>query len=68
LEVDTSVTTEILKTQSKGKSVVISESGISDSQTIRELRRVGADGFLVGTSLVESSDIGHKLGELTQAL
>jgi indole-3-glycerol phosphate synthase len=68
LEVDTSVTTEILKKQSKGKSVVISESGISDSQTIRELRKVGADGFLVGTSLVESSDIGHKLGELTQAL
>jgi indole-3-glycerol phosphate synthase len=68
LEVDTSVTTEILKKQSKGKSVVISESGISDSQTISELRKVGADGFLVGTSLVESSDIGHKLGELTQAL
>ena len=68
LEVDTSVTTEILKKQSKGKSVVISESGICDSQTIRELRKVGADGFLVGTSLVQSSDIGHKLGELTQAL
>ena len=68
LEVDTSVTTEILKKQSKGKSVVISESGISDSQTIRELRKVGADGFLVGTSLVQSSDIRHKLGELTQAL
>jgi len=68
LEVDTSVTTEILKKQSKGKSVVISESGISDSQTIRELRKVGADGFLVGTSLVQSSDIGHKLGELTQTL
>jgi indole-3-glycerol phosphate synthase len=68
LEVDTSVTTEILKKQSKGKSVVISESGISDSQTIRELRKVGADGFLVGTSLVQSSGIGHKLGELTQAL
>ena len=68
LEVDTSVTTEILKKQSKGKSVIISESGISDSQTIRELRKVGADGFLVGTSLVQSSDIGHKLGELTQAL
>jgi indole-3-glycerol phosphate synthase len=68
LEVDTSVTREILKKQSKGKSVVISESGISDSQTIRELRKVGADGFLVGTSLVQSSDIGHKLGELTQTL
>lgn len=68
LEVDTSVTTRILKKQSKGKSVVISESGISDSQTIRELRKVGADGFLVGTSLVRSSDIGNKLWELAQAL
>jgi indole-3-glycerol phosphate synthase len=68
LEVDTSVTTRILKKQSKGKSVVISESGISDSETIRELRKVGADGFLVGTSLVQSSDIGHKLWELAQAL
>lgn len=68
LEVDTSVTTEILKNQNKGKNVVISESGISDSQTIRMLRKVGADGFLVGTSLAQSSDIGHKVEELAQAI
>jgi indole-3-glycerol phosphate synthase len=67
LDVDTSVTTEILTNQSKGKNVVISESGISDSITIRELRRVGADGFLVGTSLIQSSDIGRKMEELSQA-
>lgn len=68
LEVDTSVTAEILKKQHKGKNVVISESGISDSQTIRELRKIGADGFLVGTSLARSSDIGHKMEELAQAI
>lgn len=68
LDVDTSVTSEILTNQSKGKNVVISESGISDSQTIRELRKVGADGFLVGTSLVQSSDIGRKMEELVQTI
>jgi indole-3-glycerol phosphate synthase len=68
LDVDTSVTSEILTNQNKGKNVVISESGISDSQTIRELRKVGADGFLVGTSLIQSSDIRRKMEELAQAL
>ncbi len=68
LDVDTLVTSEILTNQSKGKNVVISESGISDSRTVRELRKVGVDGFLVGTSLVQSSDIGHKMEELAQAI
>lgn len=68
LNVDTSITSEILTNQNKGKNVVISESGISDSQTIRELRNVGADGFLIGAALIESSDIGQKMEELAQAL
>jgi indole-3-glycerol phosphate synthase len=68
LNVNTSITSEILTNQNKGKNVVISESGISDSQTIRELRNVGADGFLIGAGLIESSDIGQKMEELAQAL
>ena len=68
LNVDTSVTAEILTNQDKGKNVVISESGISDSRTIRELRRVGADGFLIGTSLHQSTNIKHKMEELAQAV
>jgi indole-3-glycerol phosphate synthase len=68
LDVDTSVTSAILTNQSKGKNVVISESGISDSRTVRELKKIGADGFLVGTSLIQSSDIGHKMEELAQAI
>ena len=68
LDVDTSVTAEILMNQDKGKNIVISESGISDTQTIRELRRVGADGFLIGTSIIQSSDIGRKIEELSQVI
>jgi indole-3-glycerol phosphate synthase len=68
LEVDTSITAEILNKHSKGENVVISESGISDAQTIRELRKAGADGFLVGTSILQSIDLASKLSELAQAL
>jgi indole-3-glycerol phosphate synthase len=68
LDVDTSVTSEILTNRNKGKNVVISESGISDSQTIRQLRKVGADGFLIGAGLIHSSDIGYKVQELAQAV
>jgi indole-3-glycerol phosphate synthase len=68
LDVDTSVTSEILTNRNKGKNVVISESGISDSQTIRQLRKVGADGFLIGAGLIQSSDIGYKVQELVQAI
>jgi indole-3-glycerol phosphate synthase len=68
LEVDTSITAEILNKHSKGQNVVISESGISDAQTVRELRRAGANGFLVGTSILQSLDIASKLGELAHAL
>ena len=45
LDVDTSVTSEILTNQSKGKNVVISESGISDSRTVRELGKLEQTGF-----------------------
>jgi len=68
LDVDTSITAEILNKHSKGENVVISESGISDEQTIRELRRAGADGFLVGTSILQSLDMGSKLRRLVHAL
>jgi indole-3-glycerol phosphate synthase len=67
LEVDTSITSAILTKRSKANAVVISESGISNAETIRNLRLAGADGFLIGTSLVKSADIESKLGELTQA-
>jgi len=46
-------------------STVISESGISSSEQIAELRRIGYSGFLIGESLMRSNDSESLLKELT---
>jgi len=45
-------------------SILISESGISSSEQIAELRRVGYSGFLIGESLMRSDDPQRMLKEL----
>lgn len=67
LQVDITNTERLLK-HGKGKSLIISESGISTPSDIQYLRNVGADAFLVGTSIMETSDIGAKVSELYNAL
>lgn len=67
LRVDIANTERLLK-HGKGKSLIISESGICKPRDIQYLRNVGADAFLVGTSIMESSDIGAKVSELYNAL
>ncbi|MDP2211039.1 MAG: indole-3-glycerol phosphate synthase TrpC [Candidatus Aquicultor sp.] len=47
--------------------VVISESGISTSSDIGRLLEAGADGFLIGESLLKSGDPAVKLTELLSA-
>jgi indole-3-glycerol phosphate synthase len=47
--------------------VVISESGISTSSDIGRLLEAGADGFLIGESLLKSGDPAAKLSELLSA-
>jgi indole-3-glycerol phosphate synthase len=44
--------------------VGISESGISCGSDIKRLLDAGADGFLIGESLLKSGDPGQKLAEL----
>lgn len=44
---------------------VISESGITSRAQMDELRRLGADGFLVGSALMKSSDLEAKVRSLT---
>lgn len=44
--------------------IVISESGISGSHHIKELLDAGANGFLIGESLLKSGDPERKLAEL----
>jgi len=44
--------------------VLVAESGISNSATIKELRATGVDAFLIGEALLNAHDIGRKLREL----
>lgn len=68
LQVDITNTEKLLKRYNKGKSIIISESGISTPEDIQYLKRAGADAFLVGTSIMQTPDIGAKISELYYAL
>lgn len=68
LAVDIKNTERLIKEHGKGSSVIISESGISKPADIQYLKKAGADAFLVGTSIMETGDIGAKVSELYHAL
>lgn len=68
LKIDIANTERLIKKLGKGKSIVISESGISKPADIQYLRNAGADAFLVGTSIMETDDIGGKVRELYNSL
>lgn len=68
LQVDITNTEKLLKRYDKGKSIIISESGISSPKDIQYLKSAGADAFLVGTSIMQTPDIGAKIYELYYAL
>jgi indole-3-glycerol phosphate synthase len=67
MNVDVRTTENILKKCAKNK-IVISESGISDPDQINYLRGVGADAFLIGTSIMQSNNIKDKVRELVMAV
>jgi indole-3-glycerol phosphate synthase len=65
MEVDIQTTVRILeKEKHKPNRIIISESGIKTKQDIELLKNAGASGFLIGTSILKSKDIGAKLREL----
>jgi indole-3-glycerol phosphate synthase len=68
LQVDITNTERLLKRYNKGKSIIISESGISGPKDIQYLKSVGADAFLVGTSIMQTQDICTKISEMYYAL
>jgi indole-3-glycerol phosphate synthase len=67
LEVDINVTIALLQKFDKQNNIIISESGISKSDEITKLRSIGADAFLVGTSIMESGNVFEKIKELCHA-
>jgi indole-3-glycerol phosphate synthase len=64
LNVDIATTMNLLKKVDKQGHIIVSESGISAAEEIRQLKKAGADAFLIGTSIMESSDIASKVAEL----
>ena len=67
MQIDIKTTEYILKRCEK-KKPVISESGISEAEQIRYLKSVGADAFLIGTGIMQSSNIKDKVRELVMAI
>ncbi|MDQ6668212.1 MAG: indole-3-glycerol-phosphate synthase [Thermoproteota archaeon] len=64
LNVDITTTTNLLKKVDKRGHIIISESGISKAEEIQQLKKAGADAFLIGASIMESSDLASKVAEL----
>jgi indole-3-glycerol phosphate synthase len=51
-----------------GEAVWVSESGISDAATVRELREAGYRGFLIGEYFMKSGDPGQRLKEFIDSI
>ncbi|HEY6588592.1 MAG TPA: indole-3-glycerol-phosphate synthase [Nitrososphaeraceae archaeon] len=65
LKIDLQTTEKLLKKYDKGKNIIVSESGINNSDQIKQLKNAGADAFLIGTSIMEENkQIGIKIKEL----
>jgi len=57
-------TTFLLKRETPSDRITVSESGIKTHDDFKRLEQAGIDALLIGTSLMESPDIGRKIEEL----
>ena len=67
LEINLETTKQILENSQKSK-LILSESGITSSEDIKFLYDCGADAFLIGTSIMKSSDIQNSVSKLVNAI
>jgi indole-3-glycerol phosphate synthase len=67
LEVDIN-TTFSLRREIPSDKIVVSESGIKNRTDVLKLQEIGIDALLIGSSFMESDDIGKKIDELTGPL
>lgn len=66
-KLDLSTTERVLAMNGHVDRPVVSESGIEHPRDIARLKKAGASAFLVGTSIMKSSDIESKVRELVNA-
>lgn len=64
LKIDLATTCKILEKHKKHDKVVISESGVKTQADLKYLRSCGAQGFLVGSSIMLTDNIEVKVKEL----
>ena len=62
-EVDINTTTQLSKLKN-GNTILVSESGLKDRETLDKLKKCGVDAFLIGESLVTSQNPSKNLREL----
>ncbi len=67
LKIDLETTKTILERHGKHGKTVVSESGIHSAEDLRFLRDCGADGFLIGSSIMLTQDVELKVKEFVQA-
>ena len=67
LEINLDTTKQILENYQESK-IILSESGIKSAEDVKFLRDCGADAFLIGTSIMKSSDIQKRVSELVNAI
>jgi indole-3-glycerol phosphate synthase len=67
LEINLATTKQILENFQKSK-IILTESGIKSADDVKFLRDCGADAFLIGTSIMKSSDIQKSVSELVNAV
>lgn len=68
LKIDLNVTRRILQNNPPKGKIVVSESGIYTASDVRFLRECGAHAFLVGSAIMQSSNVEEKVRELSQSL
>ena len=67
LKINLDTTKQILENYQVPK-IILSESGIKSAEDVRFLRDCGADAFLIGTSIMKSSDIQNSVSKLVNAI
>ncbi len=67
LKIDLNTTKQILQINPKSGRTVISESGIKSVSDLQFLRGCGADGYLIGSSIMLTKDVESKVREFVQA-
>jgi indole-3-glycerol phosphate synthase len=67
LQVDINVTKRIMERNQAASMLVVSESGIRDTDDIRFLSDCGAKAFLIGSAVMFANDVESKVREFTMA-